>query len=98
MDIVYSVNNIPIRLTIERWFHIVENHEDLASYYNEVLRVIEDPDFVIRGYRGSLIAHRGMGRDRYLAVVYKEISNEDGFVITAYFTSKFNRRIVVWTR
>jgi hypothetical protein len=98
MDIVYSVNNIPIRMTTERWFHIVENHEDIASYYDEVLGTVEDPDIIIHGYKGLLIAHRGMGRNRYLAVVYKEISKEDGFVITAYFTSKINRRNIVWKK
>lgn len=98
MDIVYSMNNIPIRMTTERWFHIVENHEDVASYYDEVLGTIEEPDIIVRGYKGSLIAHRGMGRNRYLAVVYREIGKEDGFVITVYFTSKLNRRNAVWKR
>ena len=28
MDIAYSINNIPIRLTRERWFQITENHDD----------------------------------------------------------------------
>lgn len=32
MDIAYSVDDVPIRLTAERWFHIVENHDDLAGY------------------------------------------------------------------
>ena len=35
MEIAYSVNGTPIRLTYERWFHITENHDDLASYYFE---------------------------------------------------------------
>jgi len=34
MDTVKSKNNIPIRLTEERWFHIIENHDDLAGYYD----------------------------------------------------------------
>ena len=36
MDIGYSINDIPIRLTRERWFHIIENHDDLAVYYDDV--------------------------------------------------------------
>ena len=39
----YSVNGVPIRLTYERWFHITENHDDLASYYFEVLEAVEKP-------------------------------------------------------
>ena len=41
MDTAYSVNGVPIRLTHERWFHIIENHDDLASYFYEVLDTIE---------------------------------------------------------
>lgn len=78
--------------------HIVENHDDLAGYYDDVVRVIEDPDLVITGYRGSQIAVRGYGRDRYLVVVYQELSSSDGFVITAYFTSTIDRRKAIWKR
>lgn len=37
MDVVISNSGVPIRLTDERWFHIVENHDDLAGHYDEVL-------------------------------------------------------------
>jgi len=33
MEIAHSVNGVPIRLTYERWYHITENHDDLASYF-----------------------------------------------------------------
>ena len=34
---------------------------------------------------------------KYLVVVYRELSKEDGFVITAYFTSKpSKRREILW--
>ena len=98
MDIAYSVDDVPIRLTTERWFHIVENHDDLAGRYDDVLRTVEEPDLILRGYRGSLIAVRGFGQKRYLAVVYRQLSSEDGFIITAYFTSKMDRRKAIWKR
>jgi len=97
MDVALSVEGVPIRLTTERWFHIVENHDDMAGYYDDVLEIIENPDLVLRGYGGSLIATRGYGRGRYLAVIYRQ-SAEDGFVITAYFTSKIDRKKAVWRR
>ncbi len=97
-DIAYSVDDVPIRLTTERWFHIVENHDDLAGRYDEVLCTVEEPDLIFRGYRGSLIAVRGFGRKRYLAVVYRQLSAEDGFIITAYFTSKIDRRKAIWKK
>ena len=30
-NIAYSINGVPIRLTAERWLHIVENHDDMAG-------------------------------------------------------------------
>ena len=96
MDIALSVEGIPIRLTRERWFHIVENHNDLAGYYDDALETVENPDLVLRGYRGSLIAVRGYGHKQYLQVVYRQLSTNDGFIITAYFSSKIDRKKIVW--
>ena len=98
MDIAYSIDGVPIRLTTERWFHIVENHDDLAGHYDNVLDVVENPDMILRGYRSSLIAIRGAGRGQYLAVIYRQLSNNDGFIITAYFTSKIDRKKALWKR
>ena len=95
MDVAYSVDGIPIRLTAERWFHIVENHDDLAGHYDDVLDTVENPDLILRGYGRSLIAIRGVGRARYLAVIYRQLSADDGFVITAYYTSKVERSKVI---
>jgi hypothetical protein len=98
MDVALPVEGVPIRLTTERWFHIVESHDDMAGYYDDVLETVENPDIVLRGYRSSLIAARGYGRRRYLAVVYSQVSAEDGFIITAYFTSKIDRKKAMWRR
>jgi hypothetical protein len=100
MDIVTSKNGIPIRLTEERWFHIIENHDDLAGHYDDVLYAIEDPDYIIEGYKKALIALKKIARTKFLAVVYREISREDGFVITAYFTSKLDleKEVISWQK
>ena len=100
MDIVKSKNDVPIRLTEERWFHIIENHDDLAGYYDDVLNTVENPDYIIKGYRDALIALKEVSKGKFLAVIYKEISKEDGFIITAYFTSKINleKEVILWQR
>ena len=100
MEIVKSVNNIPIRLTDERWIHIVENHDDLAGNYDEVLMAVESPNYVIKGYEDALIALKHWGEENFLAVVYKEVSESDGFIITAYLTSKIKieREVILWQR
>lgn len=98
MDTVRSQAGVPIRLTEERWFHIVENHDDLAGYYDEALNTVENPDVIVKGYGGTLVAMRGVGQRRYLAVIYKEVSRADGFIVTAYFTSRLPRRSILWPK
>ena len=71
MEVAYSVKGVPIRLNYERWYHIVENHDELASYFHEVLDTIERPDLVILGSKGALKATRNMGKKKWLVVIYK---------------------------
>ena len=98
MEVIYSVNRIPIRLTHERWEHIVDNKPYMDSYYEQILEAIENPTFVLRGYAGSLVAVLSLSRERFLHVVYKEISKDNGFIITAFIAKKYNKRMIVWSR
>ena len=98
MEIVYSVNKVPIRLTYERWYHIIENHDELASYFHNVLETIERPEFVIRGNSGSLKATKNISKKKWLVVIYRELSKRDGFVITAYFLEKKPKGEVICQR
>ncbi len=88
MDVAYSVNEVPIRLTAERWEHIVSNKPYMEAYYDRMLDAIEQPAWVLRGYAGSLIAVSPVARQRYLHVIYREISQDDGFIITAFIARK----------
>lgn len=100
MEIVNSVNGVPIRLTEERWLHIVENHPEVAGYYYEILEAITNPDIVVKGYEDEYIALKRRERKKYLLVIYKEVATkQDGFVITAFFSSKVEkllRREAIW--
>lgn len=98
MELVYSVNGVPIRFNEERWEHIIGNKPYMESYYGRILDAVEHPTFVLRGYAGSLIAVLSVGRRRYLHVVYKEVSQDDGFIITAYIARKYNRGMIVWSQ
>ena len=100
MDVAYSKRGVPIRLPPDRWVHIVEHHDDLASHRDNVLEAIEDPDAIARGKGGELLALKAM-EDRSLVVVYRETSGMDGFVITAFFTTqpeRITKRGVVWRK
>jgi hypothetical protein len=56
MDIVQSKNGVPIRLTEERWFHITEEHSEMAGYYFEVLETITEPEAIYEGKAEELLA------------------------------------------
>lgn len=43
LDTAYSVNNVPIRLTEERWEHITDRRPYMTSYCDEMLGAIERP-------------------------------------------------------
>jgi hypothetical protein len=84
LAIVNSINGVSIRLTEERWEHVLENHPALSdSDMGLILDAVADPEYILSGYRGSLIAVVSLGRFRYLHVMYRETNRDDGFVITA---------------
>ena len=97
LDVVKSVNNVPIRLTFERWFeHIVERHPYMKGFYDDVLKAIEEPEFILRGHRGSKIGICNVGRKQWLHVIYREINADDGFVIAAFIDEEYNKNLVIW--
>ena len=99
-DIAYSVNNAPIRLTGERWTHIVENHDDMAGYYFEVLETVANPGWVFTGDYDELWAVKLVSKRKAMLVIYKESrERNDGFIITAFFTTKVRKLItrrILW--
>lgn len=93
-----SKSGVPIRLTDERWTHIVEDHGELAGMRSEVLENIAQPGRILAGGGGELLALREQEPGKFLVVVYRELEN-DGFVITAFLTRKvnaLNRRRQIW--
>lgn len=99
MDVIFSKNDVPIRLTTERWFHITEEHSEMAGYYFEVLETIQEPKAIYAGRHGELLAAREIEQGKYLIVVYREAKKEDGFVITSFLTRRINqieRRTKLW--
>ena len=96
LDTVYSINHVPIRLTEERWDHIVDRRPYMTAYYEKVLNAVEQPTYILLGHRASPIAVLPIGRWKYLHVVYREVGQHDGFIITAYIKPRVNKRQVIW--
>ena len=98
LDIVKSVNGVPISLTDERFEHILDEHPYMSEFYNEILRAIENPEFITSGQRGAKVAVVNLSRRRWLHVAYREVNSEDGFIITAFIDEYFEKNKVVWSR
>lgn len=95
---VTSKNGLPIRLTDERWTHITEDHAELAGMRLEVLEAISQPERVLAGGEGELLAVRELEVGKFLVVVYREM-DKDGFIITAFITRRvgsLDRRTQLW--
>ena len=89
-----------LRLTEERWFHIVEHHDEMAGYSNDVLLAIEDPDMVVKGWKNEILTLRKIN-EKYIVTIYKETSKKDGFIITSFLTTKIGklkRRGIIWKK
>jgi len=74
--------------------HIMHKHPEVEPYLDKVIETVEKPDLLIQGELGEIKAlkfyeslHIG---SKYMVVPYREKGNE-GFIITAYFTSSLNR-------
>jgi len=98
-----SRNGVPIRLTEERWRHIVSGHPEMMGLQDEVLRTVGEPELVQEGDFGTLLAvrfERGTSlTDKYVIVVYRKVSPLDGFIITAYLATRPSAgRRTIWRR
>lgn len=92
--ITEAKNKKPIRLTDERWAHILEEHGELAGLQDAILDTVATPDRILAGGAGECLAIREVESAKWLVVVYKE-QDIDGFIITPFVTRRagsLNRR------
>lgn len=103
MLIAYSQNGVPVRLTAERWQHITHRHPEMADQRERVVETLTEPELIQQGDYGALLAIRFYAEtpltSKYLVVVYRETDRNDGFILTAYFTSRPSaNRVTIWKR
>ncbi|NBD17806.1 MAG: hypothetical protein GVY04_17245 [Cyanobacteria bacterium] len=94
-----SKNGVTIRLPEERWEHITQRHQGLNNQKEFVLKTIADPERILDANEGALMAVRTLAQAKVLVVVYREIDDNDGFIITAFPTRRFNslnKRRQIW--
>ncbi|MDD5673841.1 MAG: hypothetical protein PHC61_06750 [Chitinivibrionales bacterium] len=102
MIIVKSVHGVPIRVTHERLDHIYDRHPEMRDKNDLIISAIGEPDIVQEGDFGTQMGVKavpGEKPSKYIIVIYKELSAEDGFLLTSYFTRKpVEWRNVLWKR
>jgi len=100
--IINSQGGVPVRLTEERWNHIVSRHPEMLNCREQVLETLADPDMVQQGDFGELLAVREYDElklGRFVVVVYREACPDDGFALTAYLAGRPSlRRRIIWKR
>ncbi|MGH9909694.1 MAG: hypothetical protein ACRD32_03560 [Nitrososphaerales archaeon] len=103
---VFSVNGIPIRLTEERWSHIVEHHPEIEQFLDEILSTVSNPKNMYLLTKKQILAATNtydkletFGLAKNIAVHYREFAH-DGFILTAFVISdkKLERRFRNWKR
>jgi hypothetical protein len=103
----FSVNGVVIRLTEERWFHITKHHPELKNFRELVLRTVAHPEHVyVFPKTGDLAAVSRfckltrVGLASNLIAHYREFSNRDVFIVTAFPISRtrMKRRFNRWQR
>jgi len=93
---VRSTDNVIIRITKERWKHVITRHP-LEKHLQEVLATISTPERIFVPPEGYPLQKMALKTFTYLTqkglapnlvVHYKELSSEDGFLITAFTISQ----------
>ena len=98
LGIAQSINGVPIRLTDERWEHILDSHPEISSFRETVLDAVENPDYILASRRGALTAVVVLGRRAFLHVFYVEKSQRDGFILSALVEEKMSKGKIVWRK
>ena len=98
-----SKKGVIIRLTDERWYHITTSHKEVDEKdFSQIMKIIEDPDVILKGDTGELLAvQKKPGKKLWTVVAYKEVNNKDGFILTAYLTTDSKwlfKREIIWNK
>ncbi len=89
-----------IRLTSERWAHILD-HPEMVGQRDRMIETLAAPDVVIATMKDETIHayHRLYERTpvtrKFMVVVVKK-ETTDAFVVTAYYAGRLKKGKIVW--
>lgn len=87
-----------VKLTEERYFHIITRHPEILDKEDKIKEAVSNPDFIKGSKFDSNVAlfYKSVAKD-YIVVVVKK-TGYDGFVITAYLTDFVKEGDIIWKK
>jgi hypothetical protein len=87
-----------IRLTDERWQHIIERHPEVEGYLAKIQSTIRYPDIIVKNQYNK--------NERYYHKYFKSLKNhfiiiveyEKNFIITAFISRKIKKGEILWKK
>lgn len=76
----------------------MEEHAELADLKAQVIGAVVEPERILAGGDGELLAVKQVDEGKWMVVAYRELE-QDGFIITAFLTRRersLNKRLQVW--
>jgi len=93
----------PIRLSEERYSHLLDAHPEMKGQLNRMRLTLLTPEWIIRSNSDSdvVLYYKNFVKtkvgNKYLCIVVKILQN-DYYVLTAYFTDTIKRGEIIWHR
>ena len=87
-----------VRITRERWQHILHKHPEMTGREDDVGKVLEDPDEIRRSKKdASVFLYRRQFGDHYIRDVIKHY-NDEALLITTFLERKAGRGELIWQK
>ena len=87
-----------IRLTEERWQHIIDRHPEIKKHLSKIQSTIQNPDIIVKNryHQSERYYHKYFERlQNHLIVV---IEYKKNFIITAFISRKIKKGEVLWKK
>lgn len=99
--VLLDYSGLAIRLTAERHEHIMV-HSEMVEQFDKIKQTIAEPEFIISTTADDTVHvyHRHYATtpvtSKFLLVAVKLLDN-DAFVLTAFFSSRQKKGMLIWT-
>lgn len=108
MKVIVDVFKREVRLTDERFKHIVETHLEMQRELEKIIETLQNPDEIRRSnvdeqvelwYKQLWYKHykETVVGEKFMCISVKNLK-VDFFIITSYFTDKIKRGELLWKK